>query len=85
MIGLAQNQSTNSARFYPIWRWHTCARNSQKMGKSHQNGRNLLEIMAPMSPPKPNHTAYGIGMWHLNKPTFGPKTGIQPRPFAKSP
>jgi hypothetical protein len=86
MIGRPlNNQSTNSARFYPIWRWHTYARNSQKSGKSHQNGRDLLGIIRPMLLPKPNQTARNIQMSHLYQPTLGPKTGVQTPPFAKSP
>lgn len=85
MIGLAQNQSNYPARFYPIWRWHTYARNSQTTGRGLQNGRNLLQIIRTMSLPKPNQTARNIQMSRLYQPTLGPKTRAKTPPLTNSP
>ena len=80
-----QNQSNNLDRFYPIWRWHTSARNSQKTGKSHQNGRDFLEIIWPLLLPKPNQTARNIQMSRLYKPILTPTPCTKTPPSANSP
>jgi hypothetical protein len=85
MIGPIHSQSTCLARYYPIWRLGTCARNLQKTDGTPQNGRDLTKIVRPMSPLKPNQTALGIEMWPLNRPTLAPTTCAKTPPLAKSP
>jgi hypothetical protein len=86
MIGRPRNnQSTKLARSYPIWRLGTYARDSQRTGKSHQNGRDLLGVIRPMLLPKPNQTARNIQMSHLYQLTLCPKTHVQTQLLTNSP
>jgi hypothetical protein len=85
MIGLAQNQSTNSARSYPIWRLGTYARNSQKTGTNHHNGRDLLEIIWPMLLPKPKQVALNPQILRLSQLMLGRNTRVQTPPLTNSP
>jgi hypothetical protein len=85
MIRPIHSQSTCLARSYSIWRWHTCARNSQTTGTNHHNGRDLTKIIRRMSAREPNQTDRNIEMSRQNQPTLGRNTRVQTPPFANSP
>ena len=85
MIARLNNQSNDPARYYPIWRLGTCARNSQNTRTGHENGRDLLQVRVPMSPPKPNQTVRDIELLRSHRPTSCPTTCAKTPPLVKSP